>query len=184
MNMIVLFKSEIIKEERKRKKRERDSPGDCLVSWLNRHLSGRCTVLRKPEGFVLFFSMVLIFTLSLAVHFLFTSLPSALVYTIWQLYFSCSLPALIIYIVHAQLLQIRSVWKVHWDECDFLLSALHLHMGAGRSFPCPCFFVLIRGANSERLRTVGQLLRDYKRLSHTTGQIVLWIRIAVLCTKT
>lgn len=95
-------------------------------------------------------------------------------FTLYDNYTSAVLCLHLLYtLFHAQLLQIRSVWKVHWDECDFLLSALHLHMGAGRSFPCPCFFVLIRGANSERLRTVGQLLRDYKRLSHTTGQIVL-----------
>lgn len=140
MNMIVLFKSEIIKEERKRKKRERDSPGDCLVSWLNRHLSGRCTVLRKPEGFVLFFSMVLIFTLSLAVHFLFTSLPSALVYTIWQLYFSCSLPALIIYIVSCTVITNQERLESSLGRVWFFVECITSSHGGGEVFSLPMFF--------------------------------------------
>lgn len=142
MNMIVLLKSEIIKEERKRKKK-RETLQETV--WCHGWMSPLWKVYRPQEArfcFVFFYGSH--FHSQLGSSFS-LSLPNALVYTIWQLYFSCSLPALVIYIVSCTVITNQErVGKFTGTSVIFLLSALHFHMGGGGSlFPAHVFLCLL-----------------------------------------
>lgn len=176
MNMINTFKkSEIIKEERKKEERNRDSSGGCLASWLNLHLSGRCTVLRKPED--CFFSEMLWFQFSLSAwRYIFLSrVCLALGFTLHDNYTSAVVCLHLLFLVSCTVITKsrvpRKVHWFHWFECDFCWLHYIFTRGGG-VFPLPTFLCLLE------VQTVSNW-----ELSHITGQIVLWIRIAVLCIK-
>lgn len=135
-------KSEIIKEERKKEERNRDSSGGCLASWLNLHLSGRCTVLRKPED--CFFSEMLWFQFSLSAwRYIFLSrVCLVLGFTLHDNYTSAVVCLHLLFLVSCTVITKsrvpRKVHWFHWFECDFCWLHYIFTRGGG-SFPCPLF---------------------------------------------
>lgn len=167
-------KSEIIKEERKRKEIER----------LFRRLSGLMAespplwkVYCPQEAWRLFFSEMLWFQFSLSSRrYIFLSrVCLALGFTLHDNYTSAVVCLHLLFLVSCTVITKSRVPRegslVPLVRVWFLLTALYFHTGRG-VFPLPTFLCLLE------VQTVSNW-----ELSHTTGQIVLWIRIAVLCIK-